>query len=109
MLTACLEGLAFGLLLSSLRNYVFSVVDSDVQTLGMTVVDATFLGLTVIVGGAFGGWIIEKYSIFHMVAACAVSSGLALVLLLLGGRFDRSPLAETWSKISDENFGYDQQ
>lgn len=109
MLTACLEGLAFGLLLSSLRNYVFSVVDEEVQTLGMTVVDATFLGLTVIVGGAFGGWIIEKYSIFHMVAACAVSSGLALVLLLLGGRFDRSPLAETWSKISDENFGYDQQ
>jgi len=102
MLTACLEGLAFGLLLSSLRNYVFRVVDEEVQTLGMTVVDATFLGLTVIVGGAFGGWIIEKYSIFHMVAACAVSSGLALVLLLGGRRFDRPPFSRTLSKRSDE-------
>lgn len=87
MLTACLEGLAFGLLLSSLRSYVFAVVDKEVQTLGMTVVDATFLGLTVIVGGVFGGWLIERYSVFTMVAACAISSGLALVLLLVGGSF----------------------
>lgn len=88
MLTACLEGLAFGLLLSSLRNYVFSVVDEEVQTLAMTVVDATFLGLTVIVGGIVGGWLIEHYSVFHMVAACAISSGLGLALLLVGGRWD---------------------
>jgi len=85
MLTACLEGIAFGLLLSSLRSYVFSVVDEEVQTLGMTVVDATFLGLTVIIGGVLGGWLIERYSVFTMVAACAISSGLALMLLLVGG------------------------
>jgi MFS transporter, PPP family, 3-phenylpropionic acid transporter len=90
MLTACLEGLAFGLLLSSLRSYVFSVVDEEVQTLAMTVVDATFLGLTVIVGGVVGGWLIEQFSIFHMVAACAISSGLALILLLAGGRWETS-------------------
>jgi len=90
MLTACLEGLAFGLLLSSLRSYVFSVVDEEVQTLAMTVVDATFLGLTVIVGGVVGGWLIEQFSVFHMVAACAISSGLALILLLAGGRWETS-------------------
>jgi PPP family 3-phenylpropionic acid transporter len=90
MLTACLEGIAFGLLLSSLRNYVFSVVDEEVQTLAMTVVDATFLGLTVIVGGVVGGWLIEQFSIFHMVAACAISSGSALILLLAGGRWESS-------------------
>lgn len=89
MLTACLEGLAFGLLLSSLRSYVFSVVDQDVQTLAMTVVDATFLGVTVIVGGMVGGWLIEQFSVFHMVTACAVSSGLALTLLLAGSWFDQ--------------------
>jgi len=91
MATACIEGIAFGLLLTSLRSYVFSVVDEDVQTLAMTVVDATFLGLTVLVGGVVGGWIIETTSVISLVATCAVSSGLALVLLLLGKRFDRRP------------------
>jgi oligosaccharide:H+ symporter len=85
MLTACLEGLAFGLLLSSLRSYVFSVVDREIQTSAMTIVDATFLSLTVIVGGIVGGWLIEQFSVLHMVAACAISSGLALLLLLVGG------------------------
>lgn len=92
-LTACLEGLAFGLLLSSLRNYVFSVVDQEIQTLAMTVVDATFLGLTVIVGGLVGGWLIERFSVFHMLAACSVSSGLALALLVAGDRIDKSHMA----------------
>lgn len=91
MLTACLEGMAFGLLLSSLRSHVFSVVDEDVQTLAMTVVDATFLGFTVIVGGVAGGWLIERYSVFTMLGACAVSSGLALVLLLVEGLVKRQP------------------
>ena len=90
MLTACLEGLAFGLLLSSLRSYVFSVVDQEIQTSAMTVVDATFLSLTVIVGGVVGGWLIEHFSVLHMVTACAVSSGLALVLLLAGGGLETS-------------------
>lgn len=90
MLTACLEGLAFGLLLSSLRNYVFSAVDREVQTSAMTIVDATFLSLTVIVGGVVGGWLIEQFSVLHMVAACAVSSGAALVLLLVGGQWEPS-------------------
>lgn len=90
MLTACLEGLAFGLLLSSLRNYVFSVVDQEIQTSAMTIVDATFLSLTVIVGGVVGGWLIEQFSVLHMVAACAISSGAALVLLLVGGRWEPS-------------------
>jgi len=85
MLTACLEGVAFGLLLTALRSYVFSVVAEDVLTSAMTVVDAVFLALTVIVGGVVGGWIIEQYSVMHMLAACAVSSGLALLLLLLPG------------------------
>lgn len=88
MLTACLEGLAFGLLLSSLRSYVFSVVDQEIQTSAMTIVDATFLSLTVIVGGVVGGWLIERFSVMHMVAACAISSGLALILLLAGGRWE---------------------
>jgi oligosaccharide:H+ symporter len=90
MLTACLEGLAFGLLLSSLRSYVFSVVDREIQTSAMTIVDATFLSLTVIVGGIVGGWLIEQFSVLHMVAACAISSGLALLLLLVGGIWDTS-------------------
>lgn len=84
MLTACLEGLAFGLLLSSLRSYVFSVVDREIQTSAMTIVDATFLSLTVIVGGIVGGWLIERFSVLQMVTACAISSGAALMLLLLG-------------------------
>jgi oligosaccharide:H+ symporter len=90
MLTACLEGLAFGLLLSSLRSYVFSVVDQEIQTSAMTIVDATFLSLTVIVGGVLGGWLIEQFSVLHMVAACAISSGAALVLLLVGGQWEPS-------------------
>lgn len=88
MVTACLEGVAFGLLLTALRSYVFAVVAEDVQTSAMTVVDATFLGLTVIIGGLVGGWLIERYSPMHMVTACAVSSGLAMLLLLAGRRFD---------------------
>jgi MFS transporter, PPP family, 3-phenylpropionic acid transporter len=89
MLTACLEGLAFGLLLTALRSYVFSVVEQDVQTSALTVIDAVFLSLTVIVGGAVGGWIIEHFSVMHMLAACMTTSALALGLLLVGGRFDR--------------------
>lgn len=88
MLTACMEGVAFGVMLTALRNYVFSVVDQDVQTSAMTVVDAVFLALTVIVGGAAGGWIIDHYSAMHMLFACACSTGLAVVLLFLGTRFD---------------------
>lgn len=88
MVTACLEGVAFGLLLTALRSYVFAVVAEDVQTSAMTVVDATFLGLTVIIGGLVGGWLIERYSPMHMVTACAVCSGLAMLLLLAGRRFD---------------------
>ncbi len=90
MLTACLEGLAFGLLLSSLRSYVFSVVDQEIQTSAMTIVDATFLSLTVIIGGVVGGWLIEQFSVLHMVAACATSSGAALALLLAGGGLESS-------------------
>lgn len=86
MVTACLEGFAFGLLLTALRSYVFSVVGKDVQTLAMTVVDAVFLALTVIVGGVIGGWIIEHYSPMHMLAACAMSSGLGMLLLLVKPR-----------------------
>jgi len=70
---------------------VFAVVDEEVQTLAMTVVDATFLGLTVIVGGVVGGWVIEHSSVFHLVTACAACSGVAVVLLLAGGRFDVAP------------------
>jgi len=88
MVTACLEGVAFGLLLTALRSYVFAVVAEDVQTSAMTVVDATFLGLTVIIGGLVGGWLIEQFSAMHMVMACAVSSGCAMLLLLAGRRFD---------------------
>jgi predicted MFS family arabinose efflux permease len=89
MLTACLEGVAFGVMLTALRNYVFSVVAEDVQTSAMTLVDAVFLALTVIVGGVAGGWIIDTYSAMHMLAACACSTGLAVVLLLGGKRFDK--------------------
>lgn len=92
--TACLEGLAFGLLLSALRAAVFAVVDEEVQTLAMTVVDATFLGLTVLVGGVVGGWVIERSSVFHLVAACAACSGIAVGLLMAGGRFDVPAAAE---------------
>jgi MFS transporter, PPP family, 3-phenylpropionic acid transporter len=88
MATAVLEGIAFGLLLTALRNYIFLVVAADVQTSAMTVVDAVFLSLTVIVGGAVGGWLIDRYGVMYMLAACMASSGLALILLLMGGRFD---------------------
>jgi len=91
MLTACLEGVAFGLLLTALRSQVFAVVAEEVQTLAMTVVDAVFLSLTVILGGAVGGWLIEHYSLVHMLAACMASSLLALLLLLVGRPFDRRP------------------
>jgi PPP family 3-phenylpropionic acid transporter len=88
MATAVLEGIAFGLLLTALRNYIFLVVAAEVQTSAMTVVDAVFLSLTVIVGGAVGGWIIEQYGVMQMLTACMISSGLAVILLLMGGRFD---------------------
>jgi len=88
MATAVLEGIAFGLLLTALRNFIFLTVDTEVQTSAMTVVDAVFLSLTVIVGGAVGGWLIDHYSVMHMLTACMISSGLALILLLMGGRFD---------------------
>lgn len=99
MFAACLEGVAFGLLLSSLRSYVFAVVGEETQTLAMTVVDATFLGLTVIVGGVVGGWLIERFSVFHMVGACAASSGLALLLLFAGEGWDRFRPAAGASKL----------
>lgn len=86
--TAPLEGIAFGLLLTALRNFVFLTVAPEVQTSAMTVVDAVFLSLSVIVGGAVGGWLIERYSVMHMLVACMISSGLALLLLLMGRRFD---------------------
>jgi MFS transporter, PPP family, 3-phenylpropionic acid transporter len=88
LLTASLEGLAFGLLLTSLRSQVFAVVAEEVQTLAMTIVDAVFLSLTVILGGAVGGWLIEHYSLVHMLAACMASSALSLALLFLGRRYD---------------------
>jgi hypothetical protein len=48
------------------------------------------LGLTVIVGSVIGGWLIERYSVLHLVTACAISSGSALILLLAGGRWESS-------------------
>ncbi|MBX3419920.1 MAG: MFS transporter [Pirellulaceae bacterium] len=95
MATAILEGLAFGLLLTALRNYIFTVVDTHVQTSAMTVMDAVFLSFTVIVGGAVGGWLIEHYSAASMLVACMCSSGLALALLLAGGRVDRHHTTST--------------
>jgi len=51
-------------------------------------VDAIFLGLTVIVGGTAGGYLIEHHSAMTMLSACMASSSLALLLLFFGKRFD---------------------
>lgn len=88
MMTAVLEGFAFGLMLTALRNYIFAVVADDVQTSAMTVADAVFLSLTVIVGGAVGGYLIEKHSVMIMLSACMASSSLAMLLLFCGRPFD---------------------
>jgi len=84
-----LEGFAFGLMLTALRKYIFDTVSPEVQTSALTISDAIFLSLSVMIGGTIGGWIIENHSVMYLMAICMGSSSMALILLLLGKRFDQ--------------------
>ena len=90
-LASVLEGIAFGLMLTALRKYIFDIVSPDVQTSALTISDAVFLGLSVMVGGAVGGWVIQNYSVMALMAIGMASSPMVLVLLLIGKRFDHHP------------------
>ncbi|WP_291784412.1 MFS transporter [Cecembia sp.] len=83
-----LEGFAFGLMLTALRKYIFDIITPEVQTTALTISDAVFLSLSVMIGGAVGGWIIQEYSTMTLLSVCMGSAIIALSLLLLGRRFD---------------------
>lgn len=87
-LASILEGFAFGLMLTALRKYIFDIIKPEVQTTALTISDAVFLSLSVMIGGAVGGWIIQHYSAMTLISVCMGSAIIALSLLLLGRRFD---------------------
>lgn len=88
-LTSILEGFAFGLMLTSLRKYIFDRVSFEVQTTALTLSDAVFLSLSVVIGGVIGGWVIQNHSVMAMMGICMGSATVALTLLLLGKKFDQ--------------------
>lgn len=90
-LASILEGFAFGLMLTSLRKYIFDIINPEVQTTALTISDAVFLSLSVMVGGAVGGWIIQNYSAMALLGVCMGSAAIAFFLLLMGKRFDLHP------------------
>lgn len=87
-LASILEGFAFGLMLTALRKYIFDIIQPEVQTTALTISDAVFLSLSVMIGGAVGGWIIQHYSAMALLSVCMGSAIIAFSLLLLGKRFD---------------------
>lgn len=93
-LTSILQGSAFGLMLTSFRNFVYRVAPVHLQTTALTLSDAVFLSLTVIVGGVLGGWIIEAYSVMALMGACMACAVAALLLLLAGRRIVQTQNAE---------------
>jgi MFS transporter, PPP family, 3-phenylpropionic acid transporter len=88
-LASILEGFAFGLMLTALRKFIFDVVSPEVQTTALTIADAVFLSLSVMIGGAIGGWIIQNYSVMSLMGVCMASASISLILLSLGKRFDQ--------------------
>lgn len=81
-LSSILQGIAFGLMLTSLKKHIFDIAPRNLQTSALTISDAVFLSLTVIIGGTVGGWIIQQYSVMTLMAFCMGSTFLSLLLLL---------------------------
>jgi MFS transporter, PPP family, 3-phenylpropionic acid transporter len=81
-LSSIIQGFAFGFMLASLRNYIFAIAPRHLQTSALTICDAVFLSMSVIVGGALGGWVIQEFSVMTLMWCCMGSSTLALLLLL---------------------------
>ncbi|WP_114747870.1 MFS transporter [Pleomorphovibrio marinus] len=92
-LTSILEGFAFGFMLASLRNYIFTIAPRHLQTSALTICDAVFLSMSVIVGGTLGGWVIQEYSVMTLMWCCMGSSTVALLLLLIPQRTGSSSSA----------------
>ncbi|MFA6076107.1 MAG: MFS transporter [Negativicutes bacterium] len=83
MLTSVLQGFAFGLLLTSVRNYIYLVAPSHLKTMAFTVGEAIYLNLAVIIGGIFGGLVVEFYGVYSLIMVCALSVCVALSLLFV--------------------------
>ena len=83
MFSSILQGLAFGLLLTSVRNYIFLVAPNHLKTMAFTVGEAIYLNLAVIIGGVFGGLVVEYYGVYSLIAICATSVCIALALLFV--------------------------
>lgn len=81
MFSSILQGLAFGLLLTSVRNYIYLVAPSHLKTMAFTVGEAIYLNLAVIIGGIFGGLIVEFYGVYSLISICAASVIAGLILL----------------------------
>jgi PPP family 3-phenylpropionic acid transporter len=81
-LSSIIQGMAFGLMLTALRKYIFDVAPKHLQTSALTISDAVFLSFTVIIGGTLGGFIIQQYSVMTLMACCMGSAALAMLLLL---------------------------
>ncbi len=82
ILSSVIHGMAFGLMLTSLRKYIFSIAPKNLQTSALTISDAVLLSLTIIIGGTVGGFIIQNYSVMTLMGFCMGSSFLALLLLI---------------------------
>jgi MFS transporter, PPP family, 3-phenylpropionic acid transporter len=91
ILSSVIHGLAFGLMLTSLRKYIFDIAPKNLQTSALTISDGVLLSLTIIIGGTVGGYIIQHYSVMTLMGFCMGSSFLALLLLIFRRKTTNGP------------------
>jgi len=73
------SGLGFGILLPTLRNMIFKLVDPSDQTLSQSIVDLIQISLAGIIGNVLVGWMIEVYSVSTVL--------ISFIIILIGAEF----------------------
>ena len=81
MLTAIMEGIGFGLMLTALRSYIFAVAPEHLKTMAFTVGEAFYINLAVIIGGILGGMVVEYWGVYALITASTLFCCLSWTLL----------------------------